>query len=72
MQAIAVRAGAMVNDRLTPVGKATLGGKVPLLIEPAPNHDGGVGLGARAFHVEPLVAHRDLVAAQDAHALEAA
>ena len=36
------------------------------------DRDRRLGLCARAFHVEALVAHRDLVAAQQAHALQAA
>src|SRR5437899_12052007 len=43
-----------------------------LLVLAPRNRDRSFGLGARAFHVEPAVAHAHLVAAQNAHALEAA
>lgn len=48
------------------------GRAVGLLVLRPRDRDRGVRLGARAFHVEALVAHRHLVAAQEAHALEAA
>src|SRR5947208_2549166 len=51
-----------------PRGAALVG----LLVLAAGHHDRSLGLGARAFHVEPAEAHRNLVAAQDAHALDAA
>src|SRR5581483_12398214 len=43
-----------------------------LLVEAAADHDSRVGLVASALQIQPLVAHRDLVAVQKPHALEAA
>jgi len=48
-------------------------GKVPgLFVLAARDRDRRIRLGARAFHVEPPVTHGDLVAAQEAHPLQAA
>src|SRR5262249_40128141 len=46
--------------------------RAPLFVLAARDRDRGLGLGAAAFHVEPSIPHRNLVAAQNAHALQAA